>query len=243
VPAPGPPWQPIVHQIAARAEIAGLDLVSPLRVAWYNDAVEPAYRLSDLGRPGALAVLIGNTRVLWGRFVEALRRDGGLLEAEHPLETYVTRATVAALTALRQRWLVRWAHDTVPAPVAMQRLAHTAGLAYLAPSHLSVHPTFGPWIALRGVAVVDVDGPAERPPEPAKPCGDCEVHCMAAYRRALVASGIALHDHGALATSWAAWLAVRDACPAGRAYRYDDDQARYHYTKERSILERAAAQR
>jgi hypothetical protein len=36
---------------------------------------------------------------------------------------------------------------------------------------------------------------------------------------------------------WHAWLAVRDACPVGRAHRYDDDQLRYHYAGERDALD------
>jgi hypothetical protein len=36
-------------------------------------------------------------------------------------------------------------------------------------------------------------------------------------------------------------LAVRDACPIGSEHRFDEDQTRYHYTKDRQILRRAAA--
>lgn len=32
------------------------------------------------------------------------------------------------------------------------------------------------------------------------------------------------------------WIAVRDACPIGREHRYPEDQLRYHYTKDRSLL-------
>jgi len=31
---------------------------------------------------------------------------------------------------------------------------------------------------------------------------------------------------------WRAWLAVRDACPLGRAHRYTEPQVLYHYTHE-----------
>ena len=40
--------------------------------------------------------------------------------------------------------------------VGMQTLAEVAGLAYTHPySHLSLHPRFGPWFALRAVLVFD----------------------------------------------------------------------------------------
>jgi methylmalonic aciduria homocystinuria type C protein len=106
----------------------------------------------------------------------------------------------------------------------------------LAPSHLSVHPTFGPWIALRAVAIVAVEGPPGPPPAPLNPCVDCERHCMAAYRRAVAVAGEAAASHAAVSDYWTEWLAVRDACPTGRSHRYGDAQVRYHYTKDRTVL-------
>lgn len=234
-------WKQITKRLAASCDAAGLDLIQPLRVAWYNRIVDTAFRLDDFRRPHALAILIGNTRSLWPHFVASLRTDRALRELPHPLDRYVVEKTLLALSPLNLPWTVRFAHETHPAPVAMQRLAHVAGLAYLAPSHLNVHPVFGPWIALRAVAIVDIDGPPEPAPEVANPCDDCENRCMAAYREALAAGDMT--NHKALGAQWIRWLAVRDACPVGRVYRYDDDQARYHYTKDRQILEHIAASR
>jgi methylmalonic aciduria homocystinuria type C protein len=36
--------------------------------------------------------------------------------------------------------------------------------------------------------------------------------------------------------TWPLWLAVRDACPVGRAHRYCEDQIRYHYAGDRTAL-------
>jgi methylmalonic aciduria homocystinuria type C protein len=157
------------------------------------------------------------------------------------LDAYVIATVTDALQALPLRWDVRWAHD-MRRPVAMQRLAHVAGLAHLAPSHLSVHLYYGPWIALRAAAIIDMPGPVGPQPVPSNPCADCEHHCMAAYRRALEAAGDVAATHAALDAHWTEWLAVRDACPTGRAYRYGDDQVRYHYTKDAEVL-RAAVRR
>jgi methylmalonic aciduria homocystinuria type C protein len=98
-------------------------------------------------------------------------------------------------------------------------------MAWLAPSHMCVHPTFGPWMALRAAIVIDVEGPPPRAPI-APPC-DCATGCQAALDRALAAR--ARESLSELRERWKLWLAVRDACPVGRAHRYDDDQIRYHY--------------
>ena len=154
------PWEPVVERIAARCRPAGLDLLRAFQVGWYNRAVEEPYRLPDLGHPARLGVLIGNTRALWAPFLAALRRDPARLDAAEPLDDYVMATVTDALRPLPLRWQVRWAHDAA-APVAMQRLAHVAGLAHLAPSHLSVHQVYGPWIALRAAVVIDTHGPPD----------------------------------------------------------------------------------
>jgi cyanocobalamin reductase (cyanide-eliminating) / alkylcobalamin dealkylase len=222
----------LARAFADRCGAAGLDLAASLQVGWYNDAVEPHLRLHDFGNPQSLAVLIGNTRALWPRLLDALRTDLELLDDANPVEAYTVRHVRQAAVGLETAYEIRWAHDTEPHPIAIQRLAHIAGLAYLAPSNLSVHPTFGPWIALRAVLVADVTGPPGPPPVLPKPCDDCEHACLAAFRRAM-----------AEPVEWRHWLEIRDACPSGRAYRYDELQILYHYTKDRDALRRAVEKR
>jgi methylmalonic aciduria homocystinuria type C protein len=95
--------------------------------------------------------VIGNTRALWPRFLDAARADSALLEREDPLDGYVETVVNDACAGLSARWQCFMAHGS--RWLAIQRLAQRAGLAYLSPGHLSVHPTFGPWIALRAVIV------------------------------------------------------------------------------------------
>ena len=210
---------------ADRCLAAGLDLAAPLRVGWYNDAVDPHLRLHDFGNPESLAVLIGNSRALWPRLLDALRTDVELLDDANPVEGYTMRCVLEAAQCVDVPYELRWAHDVLPHPIAIQRLAQVAGLAYLAPSNLSVHPTYGPWIALRAVLVADVTGPPGPPPVMENPCDDCEHACLAAFRRAL-----------SQPADWRHWLEVRDTCPTGGAYRYDALQILYHYTKDRDAL-------
>ena len=221
----------LVAEVAARCRAAGLDLIQSLCADWYNRSVEEPLRLPDFGRPHALAILIGNTRALWTPFVAALQARPALLDAEHPLDAYVVESVGKAVASCSMAPCneVRWAHEGPPRLVAMQRLAHVAGLAYLSPAHLSIHRVYGPWIAWRAVVCVDAEGPAGPSPAPASPCDDCDVRCVAALRAA-VATGTRVPEH------WRAWVAVRDACPVGVSYRYDEEQIRYHYTRDKGVL-------
>ena len=213
--------------------------MQPFQVADYNRAIDDAFKLPDLGRSSALGVLLGNTRALWPRFLDWLRASPRRLDEDHPLERYIGQIVLKALQPLAHRWEVRFAHEPPPRQVAMQRLAHLSGLAYLSPSHLNVHPIFGPWIALRAAVVIDTDGPPKPSSEPPNPCPDCARDCLPTFRHAMAATGSASEAHAALEQRWQHWLSVRDACPVGREHRYSDAQICYHYTKDRDRLKRA----
>lgn len=224
--------------IAAGCAAAGFDLCAAASCADVNARVAPALRLDDLGRPRALVLVIGNSRALWPRFAEALRADPALAAAADPLDTYAaaTIGAVAAGALAGVRHAIYYAPDRPPRRVALQQLADAAGLAALMPSHLCVHPVYGPWIGLRAVIVADLDGP-DSTPRPVRPC-DCAAPdgCGAAFADAMAAGT----PSGAveLRARWQRWLAVRDACPVGRDHRYGDDQLRYHYTGDRRALPR-----
>jgi methylmalonic aciduria homocystinuria type C protein len=116
-------------------------------------------------------------------------------------------------------WFAHVAYDGAFVP--LQRIAHLAGFAYLAPTHLSIHPIYGPWFALRAVVALPGSAIARTPIAP--PCR-CAAACTSALARAMSSKDTNL------------WIAVRDACPIGREHRYDDDQLHYHYTKDPSLL-------
>lgn len=240
----------IAGAIAAACAEGGLDLTATCAAADYDAVVPAAYRLPDVGRfaaddidtarvrslsrPRALVVVVGNTRTMWPHVV----RTAG----PHPVDTHVARvvhgAVERALAAVepRPRVEVRFAPEPPPRRVAMQRLAHVAGLAWLAPSHMCVHPVHGPWIGLRAAIVIDVEGPPPRPPPwttSNAPC-DCSRGCQPALERALAAGPPT--SQAELRDRWKLWLAVRDACPVGRDARYGEHQIRYHYTGDRTAL-------
>jgi methylmalonic aciduria homocystinuria type C protein len=112
----------------------------------------------------------------------------------------------------------------------VQRLAERAGFAPLSSGRLSAHPVYGPWFALRAVVVFDVDGPDGPAPFANAPCAGCDAPCRVAFEHALAVSD-ARSDPALLHERWRPWLAVRDACPVGRDWRYSEEQILYHYAR------------
>lgn len=223
-------WRALTATIAARLGPHGLDIVHPFAVARCNERLEGARRLPDLGRRDALGVLIGNTRALWAPLVAAYGAEAALRAAADPVEHYVEERVRSAIAGLAVRGVIRWAHEPPPR-LAIQRLAELSGLAPLSAVGLNVHPLYGPWFALRAAVVLDAAGPAAGPPL-ALPCPDCARTCAPAFERARAAQD---GKHG-IAETWPLWLAVRDACPIGRAHRYGAAQIRYHYARDRTAL-------
>src|SRR5215468_6649115 len=92
-----------------------------------------------------LGILIGNTRALWPKFLAAL----GSLDPDNPLDDYTARTIEAALPPGARCFYAhrRYAGAFLP----FQRLAVAVGLGSLSPTQLVIHPTYGPWFALRAV--------------------------------------------------------------------------------------------
>lgn len=220
----------VLAGFAAACADAGFDLTRAFATSWCEG--EAGLHLPAFAPDGSLAVVVGNSRALWPVLAAALRRAPRRLDAADVVDAWAeeTIGTAAAATGVAHRIL--WSHPTGAAAVPIQRLARVAGLAWLSPAHLAIHPRFGPWIGLRAVVVFALPAPQLPRPLPADPCGRCSDACLPAFRTAVAA--------GDGPEAWRAWLAARDACPLGREHRYDEDQIVYHYTGDRRILRRLA---
>ncbi|MBP9086594.1 MAG: hypothetical protein KBG15_10785 [Kofleriaceae bacterium] len=183
-------------------------------------ALAPALAVPLAAAPSAL--LIGNTRDLWPRFVAAYRADASLRSARDPFDTFVE----TALTAVLEQRAVRFAHRTYDqAYVPMQRLAEAARLGVLSATHLVIHRRYGPWFSLR--AIVAYEGPADALVEGFAGCDarECRRRCQPLFDHAMTGS-----------PTWRDWLAVRAACSGGTDWRFSDEQIIYHYTKDRRVI-------
>src|SRR5262249_4337103 len=173
-----------VSELIAKLATHGLDLVAPF----------------PHGEPPRLAFVIGNSRALWPHFLDWLAADRARAESEHPLETYVELALTSATESLP--CTVEYAHAGPPWP-PIQRLAERAGLAWLAPSPLAVHPVLGPWLPLRAIVVPRLPPPPA--PAAAPACPACSAACLPAFERAR-ATLDASDPTGSMRAAWRLWL-------------------------------------
>jgi methylmalonic aciduria homocystinuria type C protein len=112
--------------------------------------------------------------------------------------------------------------------------------------YLSIHPTFGTWVAFRAVVVLDIPG-SQLGPGPAllPPLLTDEEKAAAkvAFAEALKASSeVDMSVEVGMPLDIAQkWAAMRDCVALGREYKYDDSQSEYHYTKNPELLVAALA--
>ena len=190
----------------------GFDLTHAFDTTLIAPLVPPALIAKRRG------VIVGNTRALWPRFLAAYHADRELAASPDPLDRY-TELAVARAYPGAPAWFSHRRYDGAFVP--FQKIAAVAGLGVLMPTQLVIHPLYGPWFALRALVLVD----GEPPPHVLPTLSCCTSDCTARLDAALASGG-----------DWRAWLAVRDACNVGRAFRYGDQQIAYHYTKDRSLL-------
>ena len=187
---------------------AGFDIAHAFDAA--AAAREPGLEL--LAGDARLGLLIGNTRALWPPFSAALATPE-LAADPDPLERYTERTIDVAFGASPGARVLYGHRQYDGAFLPLQRLAVVTGLGALAPTQLVIHPTYGPWFALRAVVLLDGEPPLRAPI--ASPCR-CDASCLDAFARAQ------------RSTDWRDWLAVRERCSL-QAWRYSDDQIRFHY--------------
>ena len=228
-----PSWSSLTSSLRSSLSPSGLDLVAPLSLSWYNSSAPPSASLPPSGAFGssALVLLVGNTAALWPAFLRAHDKDPCVGEADDPLDSYVSGSISGALLGwerLAPRVFLEHGVLEGGGRIAIQRMASAAGLAHLDEGcRLAVHPTYGPWIALRAAVVFDgVRGPGERPAEPEDPFegeGGKRRRVDEAFKEA-VGGG---DDEG---QRWRRWVKVRDAFSEGKhPHRYCDEQVLYHY--------------
>lgn len=213
----------------------GFDLVQSFDACSYNRsprALGSDFRLPSFGQASALGLVVAHGAALWDVFVAAVRASETLRRSSAPLDQYTESVVLELQRATSTPSAAFFSHRTDPV-IPIQRIAHVSGLAGLSPSHMSVHPRLGPWLGLRAVVVFQTrSDPDSALSPPVYACEGCAAPCLGALQRAQ-----------ATPDSWQAWLSVRESCPVGRDARYSERQIRYHYTKDRTLLNSSRLQR
>ena len=216
-------WTHILKLVKEKTLGAGFDLVQPFEVHWYNKNVDKKYHLPTYNRKNTFGILIGNSRYLWPHFRQEISQNTKLKKSSHPLDQYTRQTILKILEEIEIPWSVFWAELHAPFKIAFQKLASISSLADLSPSHLNVHPKYGPWIAFRSAIVFNVPGPHKKS-KSINLCKPCPKPCMKPFQKALRSN------------NWKDWLKVRQACPIGQEFQYSKSQTLYHYTKTRRSL-------
>lgn len=240
-------WQDARTSLSERIAPFGFEVLGAVASGVYNASLEDklaGYRIALAAHDGgSVALVVGNTRQLWPLFLDAFATTS-LADEPNPLDAYsrlhIGAAAAQLASALGVAHAVRFSFDPPPDTVAIQRLAVLAGAAELSPIGLCVHPAYGPWFSLRAAVVLGLPGPEAS--VSAATCSTCTQKPCLGPREKVMAMGAAGVSRELLAAHWQAWLAMRDACPIGRAVRYSDPQVRYHYLKDRSLLQPEGAQ-
>ncbi|KAG6576344.1 uncharacterized protein IUM83_17757 [Phytophthora cinnamomi] len=257
----------------------GLDVLIPLSVESYNryleahsaEAASPLTRF-ELPIPGDqngpksshLLVLVGNSRALWGPFLdfvqlEMQQNEGRILD--DPVDRYVKQTVNSSLAELA----VYWVADTEPGKMVLaQKMALAArAVSHCPPSQLCLHPVLGPWMAFRCAVVLGAEGvdgeeaPKEgqvgplvrgeesHVPQPDECSHDEKLHnLLAAQMEKAFAQSAATPRNGRIPPeAWRAWALPRLSLSPNHPEMYSSEQTLYHYTKDVRILQRTVRAR
>ncbi len=223
--------------LSPELEACGLDLAGVLTADRYDELVPAAWRSQQLLAGSRFVYVIGSAGSSFYRYARAQRPDSA-----HPLdetcEECVTEAgrRLEAAGAL-QRPLFYWERRG-PGERGFAdfvAIAHAAGFGARSRIGMLLHPTHGPWFAIRALLLCD----RQPPPSieaPAVPdfCADCAAPCIDACPAGAVgAAGIDIErcsESRHRDPRCAARCDARLACPVGRDSRYADDALEHHMT-------------
>jgi hypothetical protein len=202
----------------------GINLAASCGIEAYDRRAPRGYRSVDLmPRARGLVVVGSGGGELWGGIRSASERHPAVWEHAHPLDTHVAalldRADMALAGARVGSRRFEPRVDEAPShSLDFRALGELTGLGSMGPFGLVIHPVHGPWWALRGAWLVDVE--VGEPREHPAPCAGCHAPCLGSTRP----EGILL-----------ATALVRSRCIVGQGSRYTDEQLAYHYDREKTL--------
>ncbi len=188
--------------------------------------------------PGAAetVVLIGNAGpAMWRAFAAATTPEARSGDA-HPLDGWTRRVLTEVASALGAKALFPF---TGPPYLPFQRWALRAGGVHVSPIGPLIHPEYGLWHAYRGALAFEQRLGLPAPPTDSSPCESCaDKPCLRACPVAALTPGdydvpacVAHISSADGEDCLGGGCLARRACPVGRDYAQEPEQARFHMTK------------
>jgi epoxyqueuosine reductase QueG len=208
---------------------AGLSLHGVLAIADYDSLVPEPWRSAALAPGARSAIVVGNAgRALWDEFVAAPELA---LEAD-PLDSYTRRVLEEAARLSSPPARVGFYPDQRQGQyLPLVKLAQRAGFGTPGRVGVLIHPSYGPWIAIRAVLLVH-ESLAPAQPEVFDPCTGCPAPCATAcHGQVIGARGVDVAGcYRTRLTNPACALAcdARSACVVGREHAYSRAQIAHH---------------
>ncbi len=233
-----------LDDIAGTLAPAGLNLVGATSVAAYDAGLPSARRILTHFPGMRTAVVIGHGGGdFWRAFRAHCDRHPGHDARPDPVDDYTRVAVASALGPIARRGRLVFPFEHPQVPLSFMRLAACAGLGVPGLVGVLLHPTYGPWIALRAALLLPDDGlVAPRPADGFDPCPTCrERACVAACPAGAVGDGgwdvAGCAEHRRRPDDpCAARCHARFDCVVGRAHRYPPDALAYHQRRARPFL-------
>ena len=251
----------LLNDIATTLAPYGLNLIGSAARATYESLVPAQYHVTSLlpqTQSHQSIIVIGNGGgAFWTGFRDYTDARPGYFQQHpqqhpHPLDEYTVEVIENSLTPLLQRsgaayrYVYPFRFSTQP--VSFMHLAQASGLA--APSILGIviHPTYGPWIALRSAILIDQEfdqqlaGPSAA--QGFDPCPSCsERSCMKACPAKVVSTEKGWDIPGCVQHRLTVTNDCMDYCHAryqciyGREHRYPLDELQYHQAQSLATMQ------
>lgn len=226
----------------------GFNLLGTTAISAYEALVPPQYHVSSLLPRATTLIVIGNGG---GDFWRGFRahcdaHPDYLQERAHPLDDYTVATIEAVLTPilLESDAVYRYVYPFRfwTEPVSFMHLAQAAGLAGPSILGVTIHPEYGPWMALRAAVLLDHEVYAPPPAAGFDPCPTCtERACINACPASAIRPATGWDIPSCVQHRLQVETDCLDSCQArydcvyGRKYRYPLDELQYH--QRRSFAE------
>lgn len=219
----------------------GLNLIGTTSITSYEALVSRQYHVAPLLPQAKTVVVIGNGgSEFWREFRTYCDNYPDYIRGrEHPLDDYTVELIETKLTPMLQtarvsyRYLYPFRFWTEP--VSFMHLARAASLAGPSILGVTIHPVYGPWMALRAAVLLNLE--LSLPPQASgfDPCPTCvERPCISSCPASAINTAKGWDIPSCVQhrlqhqKDCAEYCHARYNCVYGREHRYPLDELQYH---------------